>query len=134
MERGRFAIGIAAGLLFGVAIVASSAFATETGTAAFLNLSPAKGPVNGPVNGSVDFTTTGTGSTSNSSDQIPLVAAPSAAFNQFGTAASPSHLNRLSAQPVEISGIVLLPILAAILLGLVLYRVSSNRADGGSVT
>ncbi len=123
MNNVRFALGVAAGLLLAVGIIASGGFAAGNSPGVNLSLFHSKGIANETVQNTV------TSANPNSTDHY-FFAGSSPSLAAFGTADSPSHVNKLVVQPVEVSGIVLLPILAALLIGLVLYRTSSNRAEG----
>ena len=153
MERRRFGAGIAAGLLLGFIIVFSA-----TGSAGFLggglfgsftsndnqvgkvalSTTSTSFGTDSSVQTSISSTTgsyqatppSTSGSNATNPASVGTATTPAFAFGPVLPAKSPSQLNSIASQPVATDGIVLIPILIALLLGAVLYWFSrSGRTD-----
>ena len=132
MRRGGFLAGATGGLLLALVIIASGPTASGP-LAAGLGLSPSmQAYVSVKVTTSTGspistITTMGSPLTlygGDNSTQYTLV--PAGISANFVDAAS---LRSLGTQPIAVSGLVLLPILAAVFLGLVLYQISRDRKE-----
>ncbi len=142
MQGQRFILGIFAGVLLGLAVVVPSGF-VAFGTFGSFSAGPSPASLNkvsttmsssttsiatssGAVpayttNSTVSATASTTSSSQTSTSQGPydLVSSASAATPHA------SRLDSIVAQPILVTGFVLLPVLVALLFGLVLYTTSS---------
>ena len=129
MPRGRFVIGVLGGLLLALVIISAS----SSSNSAFLSASDYA--VQPPPRYS-----TSTSQTTSSLTASPATGTSNAGNYTFqvsnntygiiiGASPVPSRVDSLSAQPVALTGIVLLPVLAAFLFGIVLYRTSRDKND-----
>ena len=136
MRSGRSVLGVVAGVLLGLGVVALTGpgFNPAATWGAFSSLSPEQA-----TDTSVKIVTTmtstavpGTGSeysttASNSSNSLGERAFIFGAGS--GTSLPASHLDGLAQQPISLTGFVLLPVFAAFLLGFALYRASKGRNE-----
>src|SRR5215470_5866637 len=141
MDGKRFGAGILGGILVGLLVIGTTGLVTFGG-APFVSLSPAGGPSRS------DQTTTAT-TVASSTSSVPLVdgqspgptttttyvMSSSTSANGSGSAANAaaflgfpvlgqknsSHLENIASQPVTVDGIVLIPIVLALVLGIVIY-------------
>jgi cobalamin biosynthesis Mg chelatase CobN len=74
------------------------------------------------VYGATSSTTTGQNASNSAGAQNP-------SLGSRADIASPSQVNSIASQPINLTGLALLPVLAAFLLGFVLYRVSRTRDE-----
>jgi hypothetical protein len=154
MEGKRFGAGIVGGLLTGLLVVGlASASAFTSGLFGSFSASPAD-PV-GQSDRSAATTTVAhnetatnpltnllTTKSANSTTNTPAGPALVAYNSHLGNAqSSPSRLNNITAQPIALSGFVLLPVLVAFNLGAILFltsrglrrrKVSEEAADPAS--
>lgn len=131
MRRRGFLAGVIGGLLLGLAVVASGPTANGP-LVENLGLSFSMASKGTSASTIESFSTTMT-STSPGSDYS---VSPSGHMQSNSSGASASVLNAdstnldsLRAQPIAITGVVLLPILVAFLFGLVFYQVSRDRRE-----
>ncbi len=156
MSGMRFGVGIAAGLLLGLAIITASAGVT---LGPFASLSPAA-PTQGTSFGAVTtYTSTAAGTSTTTAVQSSSTGAPPALVTSptnsslssavssttnptdqkatnagtFGSAPSAnsysSKLSNLAQQPMLSDAIVFLPVLVAFIVGAILYRASSRNRE-----
>ena len=156
MEGKRFGIGLAAGLLVGLAIVTAAGGLSSPPSWAGPLLSNSQGAVSTTYSAKMMATTSTTATsrtsttpslpanvgsanstqTTNSQTSISVTTAsvpPAPTSNQGSTnSASPAFSSRFSAisqQPTILNALILMPVLAAFLLGAILYRVSSRGEE-----
>ena len=154
MDRKRFGAGILGGLLLGLIIVtttapsgglfasfvpavqnaqvsSSSASIALSTSAAETTTSASSSPYQSTpgTNSSLTFTTASTSVSKSSSSQgePSNYGAGSSTPAARSNALSASRLDNMEAQPLLLNGLVLLPIMVAIALGVLLYRVSNSR-------
>ncbi len=147
MQGTRFVLGLAAGLLFGFAVIISSAFTFGTfGT--FGTFSPASGLQNLGSNTSTTqtaSTVTGSVTANGTAPAVPASASNSTqatSTNSSGKVSAsggnvfyqssftPAHISRLDSiaqQPIALTAYALIPVIVAFLFGLVLYRASRTN-------
>ncbi len=152
MGAKRFGVGILVGLVLALAIIASAGFsygtfgsfsanniqlpvksqATSTTTAAS-TMSTTTGTSNGssslPVVIVTNSTKTGTeyGPSSNVQNSAPLDALYSSLTNGTTAGVQASPNNALTSRPASVAWVVFIPIVVALVLGLVLYRSSAGK-------
>jgi hypothetical protein len=149
--RARFGVAVFAGLVLGIAIVAAASLTSygSFGASALTYLSPSRSPA---TTSTITATTTAattstmtvtstlltpsitsqTQQSSNSSNLAASVAStggtPRSSFSPSASPAAVSRLVTIAHQPLQ-SIVVLLPILAAVFFGFILYRASRVRPD-----
>lgn len=134
MRSGRSALGVMAGVLLGLGVVALAGPG--------LNLYGAQSASAIPRSAQTNETSVRSAVTTNSSEAgaaystatVQNSSAPQGVltplFTFFGPASvSPSRVSSIARQPIDLTGLALLPILAAFLFGFVLYRVSRARNE-----
>lgn len=146
--RARFALAVFAGLLLGIVVIGSSVIYSGTTFGTFAALKPAEtGSAVTQTVTTTTLTTTAAGAwvptqvanqtTSTLTTISSSVSSTSSAtfapnYNAVsGTAqnALASQVDSITRQPAVQSAVVFLPVVAAVLFGLVLYRVSAARAE-----
>lgn len=129
MEGKRFAFGLVAGILVGIAVVtASGGLSSASGSLPILN------PIR-PESGQAVTTTarsTNQSSHTNATPVSALLTNATKGYFQTTTPASPSFSSRLTSiaqQPLVSNAVILVPVLLAVLLGAVLYRASVREGE-----
>ncbi len=138
--RARFALAVFAGLLLGAAIVGSSfvytrAYPTYAGAAGLARLTPNQSTVTSstttayvPAVSSNLTSITGNETASTEASATNANAAEGIFYSSVQNGMLVSHVDSIARQPVFQSALVLLPVLAAVFFGLILYRASGTRA------
>lgn len=151
MQGKRFAVGALAGLLLGLVVVFSFSFAPSSFTYSSADLGTQKAAVTSATTTASSSSTYPTGggaaySTNSSKTNLPSSVSTSTTTAQstsstpspalaFGANLSGSHSDRISslssiaAQPVVLDVLVILPIVFALVLGLLLKGASSRRIE-----
>jgi Flp pilus assembly pilin Flp len=134
MRGSRFGTGATAGLLFGIVAVALAGF----GSSLFSGLHGSFGSTPQLVSNSASSTTAAETSHGQNSGNANYSASRAAASpNPFaiifapaaGGGESPSSLGMMASQPALLDAFVVLPVLAAVGVGAVVYRVGLRRAE-----
>jgi hypothetical protein len=136
MRSGRSVLGVVAGVLLGLGVVALA----SSGLNPFMMPAATFGPTSPQTNGASTQSATTTHTSGAPVHSIPsgttstITSSQSSSTGQgsqnislaflANVPADSSHLDNIARQPITLTGLVLLPIFAALLFGLVLYRVS----------
>jgi hypothetical protein len=136
MRSGRSVLGVVAGVLLGLGVVvlAGPGLNPAATWGNFSSLSPEQATYTsmktvttmtstGVPRAAIGSNTTVSNSTDGQGERYFLFWAGSSAV------VPASHLDGLAQQPISLTGFVLLPIFAAFLLGLALYRASKGRSE-----
>ena len=136
MRSGRSALGVVAGVLLGLGIALAGSglgsyggpYASFTGNPVVTTSTSTSGQYAVKTNASGTwYIPSGAGTASNSTKgQGGWVLMPSTSAVGADVA---SHLDNMARQPITLTGLALLPVLAALLVGFVLYSVSRTRNE-----
>ena len=141
MRSGRSVLGVVAGVLLGLGIVALASSGVNPLMMPAATLGPTPLQTNGTSTQSVATTSTSgapvysipSGSTSTTTVSQSSSTGQGSQKNALSFVANVptgfSHLNNIAKQPITLGGFVLLPIFAALLFGFVVYRVTRVRNE-----